>query len=123
MVRFVVDGQDVLHAHEVGHHALKHLAFSFLRVEVITRAALKQGAASRGKFDAFAKLEGVVVGDDDLGPIHIVEHVAGNKLTAGVVAIRIVGLEHAQAVFDRQAGRADQKAAREMFAGRSAQRH
>ena len=77
-------------------------------------APLKQLASARGQFDALAELEGVVVGDDDLGPVHVVEHVAGNEFAAGVVAVGIVGLENAQAVFDREAGRADQKAAREM---------
>jgi hypothetical protein len=40
----------------------------------------------------------VIVGDDDLGAVHIVEHVAGNEFAAGVVAVGIVGLEDAQSV-------------------------
>ena len=32
---FVVDGQDVLHAHQVGHHPLQHLAFGFERIEFL----------------------------------------------------------------------------------------
>jgi hypothetical protein len=36
----------------------------------------------------------VVVGDDDLGPVHVVEHVPGNEFAAGVVAIGIIGLEN-----------------------------
>ena len=42
VVRLVVDDQDVLHAHQVGHHPLEHLAFGLLRVQFIARAALKQ---------------------------------------------------------------------------------
>ena len=106
VVRLVVDDEDVLHAHQVGHHPLEHLAFGFLRVEFFAAAALKQRAATGGKLDAFAEFEGVVVGDDDLGAVHVVEHVAGNKFAAGVVAVGIVGLEDAQPVLDGEAGRA-----------------
>ena len=116
VVRLVVEHEDVLHAHQVGHHALEHLAFGFERVRVPRRAPLKQRAAACGKLDALAQLEGVVVGDDDLGPVHVVEHVAGNEFAAGVVAVGIVRLEDAQPVLDRQARRDDQKAAREMLA-------
>ncbi len=62
----------------------------------------------------------MVVGDNDLGPVHVVEHVAGNELTAGVVAVGVVGLEDTQPIFDRQAGGTDQKATREMLACRTA---
>jgi hypothetical protein len=50
---------------------------------------------------AFAKFETVVVGDDDLGAVHIVDHVAGNKFAALVVAVGVIWLEDAQAVFNR----------------------
>ena len=56
----------------------------------------------------------MIVGDDDLGPVHVVQHVAGNEFAAGVVAVGVVRLEDAQPVLDRQAGRDDEKAAREM---------
>ena len=69
-----------------------------------------------GEFDAFAQLEGVVVGDDDLGPVHVVEHVARNELAVVVVAVGVVGLEDAQAVLDREARRDDQEAAGEVLA-------
>ena len=35
VVRLVVDDEDVLHAHQVGHHALEHLAFGFQRVQLL----------------------------------------------------------------------------------------
>jgi hypothetical protein len=35
VVRLVVDDEDVLHAHQVGHHPLQHLAFGFERVEFL----------------------------------------------------------------------------------------
>ncbi len=120
VVRLVVDDEDVLHAHQVGHHALDHLAFGFQRVQFLAGAALQELAAALGQFDALAQLEGVVVGDDDLGPVHVVEHVARDELAAGVVAVGVVRLEDAQPVLDRQAGCADEKAAREMLARRTA---
>ncbi len=116
MVRLVIDDEDVLHAHQVGHHALEHLAFGLLRIQFLANASLKQRAAAGRKFDALPQLEGMVVGDDDLGPVHVVEHVAGNQFTAGVVTVGIVGLEDTQPVLDGQAGYADQKAAGEMLA-------
>ncbi len=75
--------------------------------------ALEQGAAAFGKLDALAKLEGVVIGDDDLGAIDVAEHVAGDQFAVFVVAVRVVGLEHAESVSDGQAGRHDEKAAGE----------
>ena len=68
------------------------------------------------------KFESMEVGDDDFRPVYIIEHVAGNKFTAGVVAVGIVGLQNAQAILDRQAGCADQKAARELLARRDVAR-
>jgi len=58
----------------------------------------------------------VEICDDDLRAIHVVKHVIWNQFTTGVVAVRIVGLKHAEAVFDCQAGRTNQKAARKVFA-------
>ena len=101
MVRFVVEDHDILHPHQVRHDALDHLAFGFLRVERVTCPALQELTAALGKLDALAQLEGVVVRDDDLGPFDILEHVGGHKLAVDVIAVRVGGLEHAQAVFDR----------------------
>ena len=102
VVRLVVEDEDVLHAHEVGHHPLEHLAFGFQGVQLFA-APLKQGAPARGEFDALAELEGVVVGDDDLGAVDVVQHVAGHELAAGVVAVGVVRLEDAEAVLDGDA--------------------
>ncbi len=77
-------------------------------------------ASALGQLDALAQLEGVIVGDDDLGAVHVVEHVARDELAAGVVAVRIVRLQDAQPVLDRQAGRDDEKAAGEVLAARAA---
>ena len=114
VVRLVVEDEDVLHAHQVGHDALEHLAFGLQRVQFLAGAPLKKRAAALGQLDALAQLEGVVVGDDDLGAVHVVEHVAGDEFAAGVVAVRVVRLEDAQPVLDRQAGCDDEKAAGEV---------
>ena len=37
-MRLVVEDEDVLHAHQVGHHALEHLAFGFQRVQFLACA-------------------------------------------------------------------------------------
>ncbi|MCY1308705.1 hypothetical protein D9M70_587360 [compost metagenome] len=42
VVRFVVDDHDVLHAHQIRHHALNHLSFSFKRLRIITSSPLEQ---------------------------------------------------------------------------------
>jgi hypothetical protein len=81
VVRFVVDGQDVFHAHQVGHDALEHLAFGF-GGDRSSPAALEQLPAALGEFDAFAQFEGVVVGDDDLGAGDVVEQVARHQFAA-----------------------------------------
>ncbi len=107
VVRLVVDREDVLHAHQVGHDPLEHLAFGLQRVQVISTPAFEQRATTRRELDALAQLEGVVVGDDDLGLVEVVEHVARDELAAGVVAVGVVGLQDAQAVLDGEAGRDD----------------
>ena len=68
VVRLVVEHQDVLHAHQLGHDALEHLAFGLQRVAARRPAALEQRAAALRQLHPLAQLEGVVVGDDDLAP-------------------------------------------------------
>ena len=121
-MRLVVEDQDVLHAHQVGHDALDHLAFGFEGVQLFA-APLKQRAAAFGKFDALAQLEGVIVGDDDLGAVDVVQHVARDQFAARVVAVGIVRLEDAQAVLDREARRDDEEAAGELLALRMPRPH
>ena len=48
--------------------------------------------------------------------LDVVEHVARDQLAAGVVAVRVVRLQDAQAVLDGEAGRDDQEAAGEVLA-------
>ena len=112
MVRLVVEHEDVLHAHQVGHDALEHLPFGFQGVQLLA-AALEERSAAFGEFHPLAQLESVIVRDDDLGAVDLVEHVGGHQFAAGVVAVGIVRLENAQPVLDREARRDDEKAARE----------
>jgi hypothetical protein len=53
VVRLVVEHEDVLQAHQVGHDPLDHLAFGFQRVQFFA-AALEQGRPPFGKLDARA---------------------------------------------------------------------
>ena len=78
MVRFVIEDKDVFHAHEVGHDPLKHLSLCFKGVQLFT-PTLEQRTTTRGKFDPFAQLKCVVIGDDDFSSVYIVEHVFGTN--------------------------------------------
>ena len=48
VMRLVVEDEDVLHAHQVGHHPLEHLAFGFEGVQFLA-APLKQARVRRWK--------------------------------------------------------------------------
>ena len=58
----------------------------------------------------------MIVGDDDFCAFHFVKQVTRHQFAVFVVAIRVVRLKHAQAVFDGKAGRDDEKAACESAA-------
>jgi len=116
VVGFVVEYDDVLQAHEIGHHALDHLAFGFERVELLADATLEQLPTPFGEFEFFAAFERVEIGDDDLCACDIIEHIVGDDFSRFVVAVRIVGLQHAKSIADRQAWGDDQEPARVGFA-------
>ena len=120
-MRLVVERHDVLHAHQARHDPLQHLPLALQRVQ-LRAAALQQGAAAARDVLGLARHEGVVVGDDDVGAVQVAEHVARHQFAALVVAVRVVGLQHAQAVADGQAGGHHQEAAREPPAARMAHR-
>ena len=117
VMRLVVEGHDAAHAHEFGHDPLEHLAFGLDRLD-LRPAALEQRAAALRQFERLAQLEGVVVGDDDPRLLEVLQHVARHELTALVVALGVVRLQHAQPVADGQAGRDHEKASREVPARR-----
>ncbi len=116
VMRLVVQDEDVLEPHQLGHDALEHLPFALQRVQRLADASLEQRAAALRQLDPLAALEGVVVGDDDLGAVDVIQHVGRDQLAARVVAVRVVRLQHAQAVLDGDARRDHEKAAGESLA-------
>ena len=121
VVAFVVEHQHVLHAHQLPAHALQHLAFGLQRGRLLPRPlALQQPARAFGHLHPLAAHEGVEVGDEDLGAAEVRQHVRGDEFAAGIVALRVVRQQHAQAVADGDAGRRHQKAAGEARAVRAA---
>ena len=112
----VVDGEDVLHPHQLGHHPLQHLSFGLQRLQRCAIAALQQQAPALGQRHALAQLEGVVVGDDDAGAAELGQQIGRDQFAAGVVAVGIVGQQHPQAVADGDARRDDEEAAGEALA-------
>ena len=48
VVGFIVERDDVLKSHQIGHDALDHLAFGFERIELLADAALEQLPATFG---------------------------------------------------------------------------
>jgi hypothetical protein len=77
-MRLIVDDHDVLETHEVGHHPLNHLALGLQRARRVAGAPLKERAAGFADLEAVAPFEGVIVGDDDLGFLHLWQKVAGH---------------------------------------------
>ena len=116
VVGLVVDGHDVFHAHEVRHDPLDHLTFGFQRLDVLSRAAFQKETSTFGNFDSFAELEGMVVGDDNLRLADVIEHIVWDKLTAGVVAIRVIGLKNTETILNGEAWSDDEEAASELLA-------
>jgi hypothetical protein len=118
MMGFVVQHDDVFHAHQIGHDAMQHLAFGFQSLHLLAAPAFDRVARSFGDVDAFAQFEGVVVGDDDFGAGNVRQHVGRHQFAVLVVALGIVGQQHAQSVADCDAGGNDQKPVRELAAVR-----
>ena len=116
VVRLVVQRQHVLHAHQLGHHALEHLSFGFERLQLRTGRALEERASAGGELEPVAAFEGVVVRDDDPRLLDVLEQVVRDQLARAVVVVRVVRLQDAQAIADGQAGCDDEKAAGEVFA-------
>ena len=80
------------------------------------------GASSLRNGEGLALHEGVVVGDDDLGAVQVAEHVGRHQLAALVVAVRVVRLEHPQAVADSETRGDHQEPACEPLAAGTANR-
>ena len=112
MVSLVIQRHYVLDAHEFRHDPLEHLSFGFQGIQGLS-GPLQQRAPSTGNFEAFAGSQGMVVGDDDLGPVEVFQHIGGDQFPAGVVAVGVIWLEHPQPVFDGEAGGDHQETASE----------
>ena len=77
VVGFVVQDEDVLHAHQFPAGPLKHLPFGFRRGDVLA-VALQQRTGTLCQLRALPAKEGVVVGDDDFCAAEIRQHVVRN---------------------------------------------
>ena len=116
MVGLVVQHDDILHPHQLGHNPLKHLAFGFKRLKLFAAPSFNGGARAFGDVHTLAQFEGVVVGDDDLGMIDITEHVGRCDLAMAVITFQVIGKKDTQAVADRDSRSHDQETAREGLA-------
>ena len=112
VVGLVVQDDEPLQAHQLGHHALQHLAVG-LAGRDRRSAPLQERPPPGRQLEGLAALEGVVVRDDDAGLLEVAEHVGGHQLAARVVAVGVVRLQHAQPPSDGHAGGDDEEAARE----------
>ena len=98
MVGLVIEHHDVFQPHEIGHHTLDHLALGLDGHWALAGAAFEERTATGGHLNALAELEGVVVRDHELRLLQVLEHVHRDDLAVGIVVVRIVRLEDAQAV-------------------------
>ena len=115
VVRLVIQHQNVFDAHQFRHYALQHLPVTFHSLQV-RAAALQQPPAALGNIKPLAVHKRVVICNQNFGFLQVRQHVGRHQLAAAIVAVRIVGLQHAQPVFDGQSGRHHQKSARKQFA-------
>ena len=88
MMRFVVDDDDVLKAHQLLGHAPDHLALGLLGGYRLV-AALEQRAPDLVNLKHLPQLKAMVICNDDLGLADIVEHIAGHQLARPVVVFQI----------------------------------
>ena len=118
MVRLVVDDHEVLDAHQLRHHALKHLSLGLDGLHRLAAPPFDRRTRATGHTDRLAELEGVVVGDHDLGAVQIGQQVRWDELATLVVGIGVVWLQHTQPVADRDAGCDDEEPTGEAPAAR-----
>jgi hypothetical protein len=97
----VVQHQNVLHAHQFGHDALKHLAFALQGLRLLSGAPLQQRPAALRQLQPLAQLERMVVGEDDPRFPDVFEHVARHQIAVGIVIVQIVGQQDPEAILDR----------------------
>jgi len=122
VVGLVVEHENVPESHQLGHDALQHLALGLRERPGRPSAPLQQEAGPLPNGFPLAPAEGVVVRDHDARLTEHGEELRRRQLALAVVAVRIVRLQHAQPVADRDAGGDDEEAAREARAGGVAHR-
>jgi len=100
------------HLEQVGHTEEWQVRQAIRSVELFQKHYLRHLQETGAEVPA-AIAGQVVVGDDDFGALDVIQHVAGDEFAGGVIVVRGVGQEDAQAVLDGDAGGADEKAAGE----------
>lgn len=118
MVGFIIEYNDVFHAHQLTHDPLQHLPFRLQGMEGFAAPAGQKRPARAGKLGFFAQLERMIIGDDHPGPLDVAQHIRRHQLARLVVAFRIGGQKHAEPILDGNAGRDHQKAVGKAFAAR-----
>jgi hypothetical protein len=113
VMRLVVEDDDALEGQQLTAGAVQHLSVGFARPHRIGVVALQEAAAHPRELQRIAMLKGVVVGDHHLRLADLAQHVGGDQLAGPVIAVGVLGIEHLEAVENRDAGRHNQKCARE----------
>jgi len=80
----IVEHQDVLEPHKRRHHRGSS-GFGLQGLQRFTPAWRSRESLS--KLQALAKLESVIVGDDDLGAFQIAEHILRHQFASGIVTV------------------------------------
>ncbi len=118
MMSFIIEYNDVFHAHQFTHNPLQHLPYRFQSIKGITVPAGQKCPARAGKLGFFAQFEGVVIGDDHSGSLDVAQHIWWHQFARLVVALRIGGQKNAEPIPDGNAGRDHQKTEGKTFAVR-----
>ena len=64
----------------------------------------------------------MIVGDNQFGSLNIFQHVVWHQLPCEIIVFRVIGLQDAQAITNREARSHDQEAAGELLASGSPNR-
>ena len=117
MVRLIIDHEDVLETGCVAQNARNHLSgrFNHLRAALARRTDQHRLCAG-GEFQRGLQLKGMVVGDDDAGRLDERQHILRDEIAMLIVGLVIIRQQNAQAVFDRNTWRRDEKPVRELGA-------
>ena len=87
VVRLVIEDVDVLVIEQIATGAPQHFTVAFGGADRLRVIALQQPLGDLAAWPRLAMLEGVVVGDDDLGALHLVQHFGRHKLAIFVIVV------------------------------------